>query len=49
MNGWMNKLRSVVRGPSWIPGLSWTGHDGRRASVMVIILTVLKKNCNVLS
>jgi len=34
MKGWKNKLRSVIKGPSWIPGLSWTGHDGRRASVM---------------
>lgn len=33
MNGWKNKLRSVIKGPSWVPGLSWTGHDGRRASV----------------
>jgi len=34
MSGWKNKLRSVIKGPSWVPGLSWTGHDGRRASVM---------------
>lgn len=37
MKGWKNKLRSVVKGPSWIPGLSWTGHDGKRASVMDVI------------
>lgn len=25
---------SVVKGPSWIPGLSWTGDDGKRANVI---------------
>ncbi|XP_050422679.1 alkylglycerol monooxygenase-like [Adelges cooleyi] len=29
MKDWRDKLRSVVRGPSWTPGLSWTGKDSK--------------------
>lgn len=39
MKGWRNKLKSAIKGPSWIPGLSWTGHDGKRASVIDILNT----------
>jgi hypothetical protein len=38
MKGWKNKFKSVIKGPSWIPGLSWTGQDGRRASVIDNVL-----------
>ncbi|XP_050541790.1 alkylglycerol monooxygenase-like isoform X2 [Daktulosphaira vitifoliae] len=29
MNDWNNRLWSVIKGPSWMPGLSWTGKDGK--------------------
>ena len=25
MNGWKNKLFSVIKGPGWMPGSPWTG------------------------
>ena len=26
MDGWKNKISSVIKGPGWSPGSPWTGH-----------------------
>ena len=26
MDGWKNKVYSVVKGPGWMPGTPWTGN-----------------------
>jgi hypothetical protein len=26
MDGWKNKLYSVIKGPGWMPGTPWTGN-----------------------
>ncbi|XKL66487.1 hypothetical protein PGB90_009907 [Kerria lacca] len=33
LNGWSNKIQSLFKGPSWLPGRSWTGCDADKTDI----------------
>lgn len=38
MDGWKNKLYSLIKGPGWTPGSPWTGNPDNIPDVSLIIL-----------
>lgn len=37
MNGWLNKLQSLIKGPSWRPGSPWTGRNEDKFNVRILL------------
>ena len=38
VDGWKNKIFSVIKGPGWSPGSPWTGHMDQVPEVRAALL-----------
>jgi hypothetical protein len=38
MDGWKNKILSLIKGPGWRPGSPWTGYIEEVPDVIIILM-----------